>query len=125
MPYPTTTAPRLDQAILKHAGAIRDRCRPPGVSPDFDDAAALIDALREYQSWEMGQASRIATRAAEMAAREIEEAFFPDSGVEFDARRVGMLRVLDELDRCGATDEVAGVSPADDVARRMRREALS
>lgn len=120
----SSTARKKDLAaeITRHARAIV--LNESGEMTSTDHAQAIIDAMHDYDRWMNHEGDRIATRAAEAAAREIEDSAFAYSeGNERDSRLEGALRVLDELERTGATDEIAGVTPADDVCRRLRRES--
>lgn len=110
-----------------HAHEIRKHiapCLPLCDEPDCDGCAIERECAKlEADERRIDrEADRIGERAAEAAAREIESMTW-NSAVDANKHSDGMLYVLDELQRADATDEIAGVTPADDVCRRLRREA--
>lgn len=85
------------------------------------EVTLMETTMRDVGSRLWMEAHLIADRAAEMAAREIEESIVGFDLEEVDQRRNGVNLVLDELERLGVADEIAGVSPVDDAARTIRR----
>lgn len=127
---PNRTAEQIEREILRHARAILDRTPPPSGAILHNDQACHVDALAihdvitEHGRKLSREADRIAREAAERVGDYITDCAY---GGEHDTAATshgdGMLEVLDELDRLGLTDELAGTDQLADACRRLRRAA--
>lgn len=128
-----TTTPRMhasevERLLAHHARAILDRTpAPSGAILHNDqachaDALAICNALTEHGRTLSREADRIAQMAAERAGDYIADHVTDwEDGSASPTFGDGMREVLDELDRLGLTDELAGTDALADACRRLRR----